>query len=407
MRPQVDIALSNGGLNLQGPPAFGTVGILVASPVAPVAGFGVPFLIKSKNEAATAFAQVGNAAVLAVITDRFFAEASEGTAVYVMAMAQTTTLAVLLAAANADKLLTLANGAIRLLGVIKYPAVDYAPTITNGFDEDVHTAVIAAQTLADRWFLLKKPFRVLIEGFGFTNAGAAKDYSTDTKRNVAIVVGNINAGTADALCLVLGRASKASPQQNIGRVKSGSLSVPQADVLKLGAVLIENVPDSDLELLYDKRYMSFERNEIASGYVITDDNMLTALTDDYNSLANGRVIDNATRISFAVYYRELKDDVDVDEGGRLATVVEKALENAIESGLDQYMRGQLSTKKDGTSDVECLVNPDAIVYAPLYAANDIQNPNFNILQTGQVYLFLQLRPKGCLKYLLVYLGYVA
>jgi hypothetical protein len=30
--------------------------------------------------------------------------------------------------------------------------------------------------------------------------------------------------------------------------------------------------------------------------------------------------------AFETYYRELKDDVEVDEGGRLGTVVEKALE---------------------------------------------------------------------------------
>ncbi len=407
MRPQVTLALSNGGLNLIGPPSFGTVGILVASPAAPVAGYGVPFLIKSKTDLAIAFAQALNAPLLAAIRDRFFAEASDGTAVYIMAMTETTTLVTLLAPVNADKLLTLANGAIRLLGVIKYPAAGYTPTITNGFDQDVHDAVVAAQTLTSAWFLNKKPFRCLIQGFGFTTATAAKDYAADTKRNVAVVVGSINNGTVDALLVALGRASNVSPQQNIGRIKTGSLNIAQADVLRIGSVLIENVPVSDLELLYSKRYISFERNEIAAGYVFTDDNMLTSLTDDYNNLAYGRVIDNATRVAFVTYYAQLKDDVDVDEGGRLSPVVEKALENAIEADIDKFMRPQLSTKKDGTADIECLVNPDPIKYAPLYAANNIASPNFNILQTGQVYLFLQLRPKGSLKYLNVFLGFTA
>lgn len=407
MRPQISIALSNGGLNLQGPPAFGTCGLLVASPAAPVAGYGVAFLIKNKKDLAIAFAQGGNVAVLAAITDRFFAEAAEGTSLYILAMAETTSLTTMLAPANADKLLTLANGAVRMVGAVKFPAGSYVPVITNGFDQDVHDAVIAAQTLANSWFLNKKPFRVLIEGFAFADAATAKDYSTDTKRNVGIVVGNINSGTADTLLLTLGRASKALPQQNIGRVKSGSLIIEQNAVVKIGAVAIENFAIADLETLHSKRYVTMERNENASGYVVTDDNMLTSLADDYNNLAYGRVIDNATRIAFSTYYRELKDDVEVDEGGRLSPVVEKALENSIEADIDQFMRGQLSKKKDGTADVECLVNPDAVKYAPLYAANDIIDPNFNILQTGKVYLFLQLRPKGCLKYLYVYLGYVS
>lgn len=407
MRPQINIALSNGGLNLIGPAAFGTVGILVAAPAAPTAGYGVPFLVKNTKQVKEAFAAVANAPVVNAILNGFFKEASQGTSVYILAMAQSTPLATLVAAVNADKLLTLANGAIRLLAVVKFPDNAYTPTLENGLDKDVHDAVIAAQTLADRWFLNKKPFRVIIEGFAFTTAAAAKNYSTDSKRNVAVVIGSVAASTAQLTLQVVGRASKLNPQQNIGRVRSGSLNIAETDLVKIGTALVENVAISDIELLHDKRYISIERNEIASGYVVTDDNMLTALTDDYNNLAYGRVIDNATRIAFITYYAELKNDVEVDEGGRLAPVVEKALQNAIESSIDQFMRTQLSLKKDGTADINCLVNPDAVEYAPLYQANDITTPNFNILQTGQVYLFLQLRPKGCLKYLYVYLGYTA
>lgn len=405
MRPQVNIALSNGGLNLIGPAAYGTCGVLVSSTAAPVAGYGVPFLVKSKNEITAAFAQAGNDKLRDALIARFYGQASEGTPLYIMCMADTTTLSTLLAPANADKLLTFAGGAIRLLGVIKYPAVGYTPTITNGFDQDVHDAVIAAQSLANAWFANKKPIRILIEGYGFTTATAAKSYEADTKRNVGVVVGNVQGQTSYALLIALGRASSAAPQQNIGRIKSGSLSIPQTDVVKIGTVLIENVPVSDLELLHGKRYISFERNEIAAGYVITDDNMLTEVTDDYNNLAYGRVIDNATRVAFTTFYAQLKDDVDVDAGGQLSVLQAKALENAIEADIDQYMRSQLSTKSDGAADVQCLVNPDVTAYAPLYAANGIVSPNFNMLQTGQVYLFLQLRPKGCLKYLNVYLGY--
>lgn len=406
MRPQVDITLMNGGLGLIGPPAFGTVAILAATPVAPVAGYGVAFLVKNTTQLKTALAQVGNEAVLDAILNGFYKEAAEGTNVYIMCMARTTTLATMLAATNADKVLTLANGAVRMLGVIKFPDMGtYVPVVTTGFDADVHAAVIAAQTLADRWFVMKKPFRVMIEGFAFSNASAALDYSTNSKRNVAIVVGSIDSSTAKLTMQLLGKASKQSPEQNIGRVLSGSLNIAENAVVKIGSVVIENVPVSDLEVLNSSRYMSIERNEVAAGYIVTDDNMLTALTDDYNSLVSGRVIDNAVRVTFNTYYKQLKNDVEVNEGGRLDTVVEKALENAIEADIDRFMRPQISKKKDGTADAECLVNPDATAYAPLYAANGITDPNFNILQTGQVYLFLQLRPKGMIKHLNIFLGF--
>lgn len=407
MRPNIDIALMNGGLGLIGPPSFGTCGLLIASPVAPVAGYGVPFLVKNKKQVETAFAQAGNAVVKTDITTYFFGEAAEGTSLYIMCMAATTKLTDLLKAENADKLLTLANGAVRVLGSIKYPANTYVPVIATGFDTDVNTAVPMAQQLCDAWFINKKPFRVLVQSFAFSTPAAALDYETAAYRNVGIVVGEINGSTAQSLLLALGRASKVPPQRNIGRVFDGSLNIAAAAPVTIGGVAIENVPVSDLEILHAKRYISFERNEIASGYIFSDDNMLTSIADDFNNLAYGRVIDNAVRISFITYYRSLKDEVDVTEGGRLNTITEKALENAVENDIDLNMRTQLSKKQDGTADAECLINPDAIAYAPLYQANGIENPNFNLLQTGKLYIFLKLRPKGFLKHLYVYLGYTS
>ena len=405
MRPNVSIALTNGNLNIQAPSELGTSGVLIASPVAPVAGYGAWFLISTIDQANTALAQVGNEAVLAAIVNGFFSEAPEGTKLYVLCMAQTTTLAVLFAAVNAEKILYAATGSLRMIAAIKFPANTYSATITNGFDADVHSAVMAAQTLADAWFTKMQPFRFFIEGYAFTIAADAKDYSTEAYRNGGIIVGNIDGSTAQATLLAMGRAAATAPQQNLGRIKTGSLNITQESVVSIGATVVDSVTDSDKELLYSKRYISFEKNQIASGYVFSDDVMLTAVTDDYNNLAYGRVIDNATRVAFSTYYLEEKDDVDVDDGGRLGTLAEKALENDIKDAINQQMAGQLSTNKDGTLAVRCLVNPDPAYYAALYSKNNITAPNFNLLQTGKVYLFLQLRPKGCLKYLTVYLGF--
>jgi hypothetical protein len=407
-RPNVSISVMNGGLNLIPPSGFGTSAILVASPVAPVAGYSVPFLVKTKKQASTAFAQVGNEDVIIAIVDGFFAEAPEGTSLWIMAMAPTTTLTALFDPANANIVLNAGGGDVRLLAAIKFPSVDYVPTITTGFDAEVFTAVTAAQALADLWFTNKKPFRVIIEGYAFDGVAAtAKDYSTLADSNCAIVIGNINGETAQAAMLAMGRAARGEAQQNIGRIKTGSLAIAEDSIVNIGAILVDQYDTDDLDILWTKRYITFERNETGSGYVFNDDNMLCDPTSDFNSLRNGRVMDNATRIAFDTYYRELKDDVDVDENGRISIVVEKALETAIESGVDNGIRGQLSKKKDGTADVICLVNPDPIQYASLYEANGIPDPNFNIFQTSAVYLFVFLKPKGCLKYLNVFLGFTS
>lgn len=407
-RPGVNIATSNGGLNLQPPSENGTSVLVVASPVAPVAGYSVPFLIKTKSQAATAFAQAGNEAVVTAIVNGFFGEAPEGTKLYVIAYAPATTLTQLADASKANPVLNMAAGNGRLVAFVKFPAVDYEPTVTEGFDEDVHTAVTAAQTLSQAWFAKKQPFRFWVDGFAFTEQADVKDYATAANRNGEIVVFNINDSTQWATLQILGRAAAAEPQQHIGRIKSGSLNIPDDAVVKIGAVDVDDMNDGDLDGLFDKRYVSIERNAIESGYVVTDDSMLTKPDDDYNNLRYGRVMDNAVRVTYAAYYQELKDDVDVDEDtGQPSTVVVKALENAIESAIDSNMRGQLSTKQDGTADVTVYVNPDPVAYAALYEQNDIDAPNFNLLETGSVYIFARMKPKGCLKYINVFLGYTS
>jgi len=396
--------MMNGLLGIQPPSEFGTCAILVASPAAPAAGYGVPFLVRNKKQVATAFSAVENADVVKAINDGYYGETAEGNKLYILAMAQVTNMATLLSAVNADKVLNMANGSVRMVGVIKFPSVSYTFSAAEGFDPDVHAAVIAGQLLADAWFNKKKPFRYLLQGFGFVSSVSAKDYSSQEYRNGGIVVGSVNDNTALATLQALGRASRSQPQQNIGRIKSGPLTIADDAVVKIGDTIVEQMDSSDLDELWDKRYICFEKNQTGTGYVFNDDNMLTAPDDDYNNLRFGRVIDNATRIAYEVYYQELKDDVDVDANGRLSKVAEVALQTAIETGIDAQMRPQLSKKTNGAADVVCLVNPDPQVYASLYTANDITDPNFNIIQTETVYLFVLLKPKGCLKYLNVYLG---
>ncbi|MDE3185278.1 MAG: hypothetical protein KGM16_17840 [Bacteroidota bacterium] len=408
LRPNVKITAMNGGLALIAPAAYGTSAILVASPIAPVAGYGVPFLVKNKKQVSTAFVQAGNEAVITAINDGFFAEAPEGTALWILASAPATTMTAMLAFAIADLLMNAGGGDIRFLGVVKFPGGAYAPTVTTGFDDEVFTAVTAAQALADRWFGKKQPFRIFIEGFAFDGiAATAKDYKAEVDKNVAISPFNINGSTAQATLLALGRRARIESQQSIGRVKTGSLNIAEAAVVKIGTTVADDYDTDDLDSLWEKRYITIEPNRTAPGYVFSDDNTLCDPTDDYSQLRNGAVMDNIVRLAFDTYYQEVNDDVDVDENGRLSAAVEKALETAVETSIDNAIRSQLSKKKDGTADVRCLVNPDPIQYAALYEANGISNPNFNLLQTSNVYLFVMAKPKGCLKYLNVYVGFTS
>jgi Protein of unknown function (DUF2586) len=404
--PKVDITITNGNLGLQGPSENGISVLVVATPVAPVAGYGVAFLIKSAADAKIAFAQVGNEPVLAAINEGFYAEAPEGTLLYILAMAQTTPMATLGAAVNIEKALMMAGGKARMASVIKFPAGTYVPTIAGGFDNDVDATVVVMQAVANTWQLKNKGFRFFVEGYAFTTVAAAKDYAAATYRHGAIVVGSVNNSTATATLLAMGRAARVTPQRNIGRVKSGSLNIADAIPVKVGAVSADLVPNADQVTLHNKRYISFAKNEIASGYIFTDDNTLVIATDDYNNLRHGRVMDNAQRVTFETYYEELKDDVDVDENGKLLTIIKTALETKVETSIDAKMREQLSKNTNGSAAVTCLVNPDPVQYAALYSRNNIV-PNFNIIQSETIYVFIFCRPKGCLKIINIYLGLTA
>lgn len=406
-RPNVSIALVNGGLGLTPPSNFGTSVVLVASPAAPTAGYGTAFLVRNQAEVAAAFADGANVAVVTAFAKGFYAEAPEGTKCYVLAMARTTTLATLFAQANVDKPLLAAAGEARLVAAIKFPDGGvYTPTVTDGMDADVWAAVTAAETAAADWLSKRKPFRYFIQPYAPVLA-SLKDHVAADDRNGHIVIGEIAASAAAATLLALGRAAKIGSQENIGKVKLGSLAIADADAVTIDDTAVDLITSAQLNTLDSKRYITFERNQVESGFVFTDDNSLTAPDDDYNNLRHGRVIDNAVRVAHATYYKELKDDVDVDEDGRLSAVAERNLETVITTAIDRDMRNQLTTRRDGTSDVTVLVNPNVDQFGALYAANGISSPNLNILQTNTIYVFLQLRPKGCLKYINVYVGFVA
>lgn len=407
-RPGVSVNIMNGQLGIQGPSENGITALVLATPAAPTGtAYGTAFTVKTKADVIAKFADPLNAAVVTALNDGFYAEAPEGTELHITCMAQVTQLDTLAAAANVEKSLNIAAGKARLVGVVKFPAGAYVPTVANGFDTDVHAAVPVLQAVSNTWMAAKKPFRFFVQGYACSGApGAATDYATTTNRNGAIVAAELNGSAAIATLIVMGRAAKAEPQQNIGRVKSGSLNTVANWALTIGGTAIASVTDATLNSYWDKRYITLEQNQIAAGFIVTDDNTLTAVTDDYNNVRHGRVIDNAVRIAFSTYYKELKDDVDVDENGRLAVVAEKALQTAIETDIDADMRAQLSKKPDGRGDVTCLVNPDYAANIAIYNQNGITTaPNFNLLQTGTVYLFVKLKPKGCLKYVNVFVGF--
>lgn len=400
--PKVTVTLGASNLGIVAADESGTMALIAAIPAANTSGFNTAVLIKSKTQAAAELTDLQNADALAAIQDAFFDETGEGSPLYCIFVGNDSKLADLADKTNLyfDKLQALAIKKIRAVGVIRFAPSDESAIIADGFDEDVHNAVPNAQALADQWIAQNKLIDVLIQGKGFTNVTDAKDYNAQAFPQVHIVIGSEDANEAFSVLRALGRKAAFAVHRNIGRVLSGSLGIATSGVVvKLGDTLVTDMGSIDEDTLHDKRYIFYVVNEADPGYIFNDDLSLVVSTSDYGTWANNAVIGEAMRIAYATYYKSLKDDVQVDDNGRLDKAVEKNLEQDIEDAINK----QIGTS---ISNVSALVNPDTTQYAALYSNANINDPNLNLLQSGgKVYIFLTIRPKGYLKDINVLLGF--
>lgn len=398
--PKVSVLLGASNLGLSAADEKGTMGLLASIPAAPTAGYGVAVLIKSKAQAKAQLSDALNAGILTAIQNGFYGEVSEGSPLYCLFVANTTTLTQLADVANGHfaKIDALSGKKIRTVAIVRYPADAYTPTITTGVDEDVLSAITKGQALAADRIAQNKLLTVLLEGRGFTNATDLKDFSTSTAPQVSVVIASEDSNTGTPVLRALGKKAANPIQRNIGRVKSGSLNIGSDVVIKLGATAFASISVDDLNTLHDKRVITYLANEDAPGYIFNDDITCELATSDYSTLSNNAVIGEAMRIAYSQYYRTLKDDLDVDENGRISNAIEKNLQQDIIDSI-------LKDIGDNISGVDALVNPDTTTSAGLYAAANISNPNLNLTSGGKLYVFLTIRPKGYVKDVSVLLGF--
>ena len=397
--PKVSVNLTKSNLGIVPADLSGVMGLVAAIPAANTSGYGVAVLIKSKAQAAAELADTNNAAILAAIQNGFYGEVAEGAPLYCVFVAQSTTLSAQADIANAyvAAIKTLSSYTVRAIAFVKYPGGGYTPTITNGIDTDVDAAVTKATAQAVAAKALNKPIEFLIQGYAATTAAAQKDYTTTQNPNVHIVIAGEAGDTVIPVLRALGVKASDRPSRNIGRVQRGSLNIAGGTAITIGTSAIGAISATNLDTFHDKGYITYVVNENEPGYLFNDDVSLVAATSDYSTWANNAVIGEAMRIAYATYYKSLKDDVDVDPTtGRVDVSIEKYLQQTIEDAI---------TKQLGTSisAVGALVNPDTTQYAALYANAGI-TPNTNLLQTGSLYIFLTVTPKGYTKSITVVLG---
>jgi hypothetical protein len=316
---------------------------------------------------------------------QFYDEAGTGSELWIMIVAQTVLMATMVdktSITNAVKLLNAASGTIRLLGVNRTPTDAYTAVIETGLDDDVWDALTNAQALAEEYALKMQPFRAIIAGREWSGvAGSLLDLHTKDTNRVAIALTGQGDGIVNAnIGIVLGRLASIPVQRNIGRVKNGALQLTDA-YLTDGNPIEDSI--NALESIHNKGYIIFRRFEGKSGYYFNDDPTAAPLTDDYASIARGRVIDKAMLLAYITYVEEVNDDVEINTDGTLPAGYVKSLQAKIENVINTTM-----TAESEISSVLCVINP-------------LQN----ILATNKLIISISIIPKGYTKTIEIELGF--
>lgn len=404
MLPGINIEFQNGQLGQVVDLPDGVSGLLAsATAVGNTFLLNTPYQIKSMIDVAALgiIPDVHNHVLYKTLKE-FYAEAGEGTELWLMGFANTTkvsdwfTLDVLTGKAPVEKLLDSANGKLRFLFTAFSPGETYVVTLDEAIDSDVMVAVNLAQQLADNYTAKKyAPFFTIIEGYAFDGDKVALgDLSAASFNRVMIALGDTETRTGTtaakgaAVGIIAGRFAKISVHVNIGKVRDGALSNLMAFILD------KPVEQYDIEALHDKGYVTFRQHTGKSGYFFTDDPLACEIADDYHYAARRRVIDKAYRLAYTATLEFLLDDNDVLNDGTISPIYAATVENEVESLIYSQMtiNGELSFDPSDAKDRGVICQVDL---------------THNVTSTSKLKIAkLQVKTKGTNRWIDVPLGFV-
>ena len=401
MLPGVSISFQNGATNSVVPTPDKTFG-LISSAVAVGATFelNTPYLVTSMVDvAALGIVDSVDNHRLYKFLDEFFQEAGAGTNLWIMGVANTTTVTEMFTVgaggtAPVHTLLNKAKGTIHGIFTVFSPDGTYTPTITNAIEDDVYTAIPLAQSVADSYATTHyAPFFVVLEGWGFTGIHAdLTALNTMSNNRVGVLVGDSENSTlvpgskGAASGILAGRLASTSVQENAGKVRNGAL-IPTA--MYIGTTEVESY---NVGALHDLGFITFRTHVGRTGYYFTDDPLACLPSDDYHYLSRRRVIDKSYRLAYEAISVHLLDDLDVNSDGTILSSYAKTIEGQVEGLIARQMtaNGELSSTPDNELGVICKI--------------DLKH---NITSSSTIKIAkLQVAPKGYGRFIDVPLGFI-
>lgn len=393
--PRVKIYFENGLLGSVADSADGLLGLAVtATAVAGKFELARAYVLRSLSGlddlGITADEADANAFLYKQVKE-FYAEAGEGTAVWLMGFPNTVSQSAMVDKTQnyAKLLIQEAEGALKGIIVAINPATGYVPTIEDGLDADLKTAMSNAQELAE-WATtsLYAPLFVILEARHFSgNVADLLDLTDYSYNRVGVLMGDTaNSTNGAAVGTLAGRIASNSVQRHIGRVKDGALAPTTVYIVD------KTVSQADVESINDKGFITFRTFVGKAGYFFADDSLATETDDDYRSLARRRTIDKAYRVAYAALLEELNDEIALSADGTIAPAIAKSWEQEVETAIINNMTANGNLGVDPTDDtdtgVQCAIDTTQ-----------------NVVSSSKIEIVLRVKPYGYAKYIDVKLGF--
>lgn len=354
--PKVNIELGNGNIGSVAPSTDGISALICtgASVVSKIQA-GQPYKIYSllDAEALGVLSSGTNAFAHKIIKD-FYASAPDGTELNLMVVLTGNTMAQMLDITGtiAPLLLDNAGGKVRQLAVSCSDG--FEGDLEDNMDVDVANAMLKGQALCEAYAENNKPLRFIVDGKDIDDITGLRDYSEDAFNRGSILISTDTTSKVNsAVGIYLGQLAALPVQRRVSRVKNGPLPISAAYFTNMQKV---EKFEAQWETLANRRYVFFMTYTGKGGYYFSGDQMACPATDDYSSMARGRVIDKAARIAYTTFVNELDDDLDLNAAGQIDPAIAKALQGTIENAVNISMAGEISA-------FTALINPAQDVLA--------------------------------------------
>lgn len=381
--PKVTINLGNGRLGAVTPTADGVAALVVNGVATASISLNDPRQLFSPRDLDALGINLQNNEAAWKDVQAFYARAGEGAELWLTLYSAATNLAVVCGtdpASSVQRTLSAAGGRVRLLGVNRVPPIGYTPIITTGLDADVLTALTNLQNVLVLHATGYRPVRAFLPGIAWSGLTAGLlNLRTRSENRCAVVLGADTSEGNAAIGLVLGRAASISVHRNIGRVKDGLMA--NEAWFTGGINRVARNFETMWAQLHEFGFIFLRSYQGKNGFFFNDDPMAAPVSDDYSSLAHGRVIDKAMTIAYTTYIDELLDTVEIDQDGKLPAATCKYFEARINNAVNTLMAGEISSFRS------------------------FVDPAQNVLGTGRLTVAITIVPLGTLREIVVQLGF--